>query len=79
MCQGTTKEGKPCKNKAEPYCSHHKPIAIPQLELPTKHLTTAVQKKITKYLKEGPTKSDTEGYIYFYTIPNDLVNTYYKV
>jgi len=79
MCQGTTKEGKPCKNKAEPYCSHHKPIAIPALDLPTEHLTTAVQKKLTKYLKQGPTKTDAPGYIYVYYMEKDPDGCYFKI
>lgn len=79
MCQGITKEGNPCKNKAEPFCSHHKPIVIPSLDLPTEHLSTSVQKRLTKYLKQGPTKTDGIGYIYVYYLPNDPKDTYYKI
>lgn len=38
MCQGTTKKGKPCKNKAEPFCRFHtkNPLTIKFLRGPTK-------------------------------------------
>lgn len=42
-------------------------------------LALKIQKRILKYMKQGPSKSDGPGYIYVYYLAHDPEDTYYKI
>lgn len=83
MCQGkSVKTGKPCKNKQEPYCRHHKPTGDePAYQFPVsvEGLSRRIQNKIQTRLEKPPSKSDGPGYLYVYTLETDSHDSYYKI
>lgn len=42
-------------------------------------LALKIQKRLLKYMKQGPSKSDGPGYIYIYYLAHDPEDTYYKI
>ena len=77
MCQGKTKNNKPCKRKTEPYCYQDSPEPEPVPPLPLDDCSKKGKAKVLRRLRKGPRKSDGPGHIYVYTLPNDP--KYYKI